>query len=76
MADDNANSQPESKKFRVEGEFDPSSLICTPPLEDRLTQILRCTVCLDLSTEIAVYQVTKQLLLNIILICYIISIFV
>ena len=64
MADDNANSQPESKKFRVEGEFDLNSIlhginkqICTPPLEDRLTQILRCTVCLDLSTEIAVYQV-------------------
>lgn len=58
MADDNANSQPEAKKFRVEADFDLSTL-CTPPLEDRLTQILRCTVCLDLSTEIAVYQVLK-----------------
>ena len=58
MADDNANSQPSAKKMRTEGQEDINELVGpSTPLEDRLSQILRCTVCLDLSADVAMYQV-------------------
>ncbi len=65
-SDDNANSQPAAKKQRGEGlaQDDVVELVApSRPLEERLSLILRCTVCLDLSVDIAVYQVSHLLTL-------------